>query len=154
MHSTPGGKRQQERQRPLRVLVTDDDPSLLEAARRMLQWLGASVCLARCAEEALGMLSEPDGEVDAILMDYHMPGMNGLEALDTMQQLGLRCPVILSTAQLGPEFARSPGGALPAAILPKPYTLMELRCALEKVTDRACASASVYPVAQAENRPA
>ena len=61
-----------------RVLVVDDVDLNLMVARAMLGSLGANVATAVSGEEALAMLSS--GKVDLVLMDCHMPGIDGYEA--------------------------------------------------------------------------
>jgi len=65
----PGGRR--------RVLVVDDDPMVLAAARAMVESLGHSVAACRSAEEALAALSE--GDYDTVLSDIGMAPTNGFE---------------------------------------------------------------------------
>ena len=62
-----------------RVLVVEDNPVNRAVATGMLHEAGFVVCEAACAADALAYLRE--GGVDAMLLDLHMPGMGGDEAL-------------------------------------------------------------------------
>ncbi len=62
-----------------RVLVVEDNPVNRAVAAGMLHEAGFVVCEAECAAKALDYLRE--GGVDAMLLDLHMPGMGGDEAL-------------------------------------------------------------------------
>jgi PAS domain S-box-containing protein len=62
-----------------RVLVVEDNPVNRAVATGMLHEAGFVVCEAECAADALDYLRE--GGVDAMLLDLHMPGMGGDEAL-------------------------------------------------------------------------
>lgn len=80
-----------------RVLITDDNEHNRIIIRQMLMLKNIEVDMARNGFEALQMLME--GRVfDAILMDYHMPVMDGLETLRKMRQMtsqtGISIPVI------------------------------------------------------------
>lgn len=73
--------------RPGRVLAVDDEPSILFALRRLLHRHGFDVLLANSAQEGLEMLAHQD--VDVVLSDMRMPGMDGAEFLE---QVFLRWP--------------------------------------------------------------
>src|SRR5215470_17855020 len=59
------------------VLFVDDEPSLLEARRLIFEFIGYSVLTAESGEEALDVLRS--NAVDAVVVDYQMPGMDGEE---------------------------------------------------------------------------
>ncbi len=63
----------------LRILVAEDHPVNQLLVRRMLEALGADVVLVGSGGEAV-VAAEDDGPWDLVLMDVHMPGMDGLEA--------------------------------------------------------------------------
>ncbi|CAM3594143.1 PAS domain S-box protein [Paracidovorax anthurii] len=84
----------------VRVLVVDDSDINLEVARRVLELQGASVGLAANGQEAIDRL-QPRGEAfDIVLMDIHMPVMDGLTATRFIRSsMGLTdLPVIALTA--------------------------------------------------------
>ena len=62
----------------LRILVTDDNRFNLDVCGRILELEGAEVIICTSAQEALDALETQT--VDAILMDVHMPVMDGREA--------------------------------------------------------------------------
>ena len=67
------------------VLLVEDNQINQEVARLILERGGVSVDLAQNGAEALSMLQRP-GSYHAVLMDVHMPVMNGLEATRRMRQ--------------------------------------------------------------------
>ena len=69
----------EERRRPLRVLLAEDNPVNQRLATVLLQKEGHQVVLAEDGEQAVARLEE-DEDFDAILMDVQMPNMDGLEA--------------------------------------------------------------------------
>lgn len=77
------------------VLFVDDDPSLLEAHRLMFEFMGYSVFTAESGEEALEVLQST--AVDAVVLDYEMPGMDGEETARQIRKMHGHLPIILSS---------------------------------------------------------
>lgn len=70
------------------ILCVDDEPSALQLRNVLLQSAGYSVLGAGSGDEALRLLAERP-EVELVLLDYIMPGMNGE---DLARELRRRCP--------------------------------------------------------------
>lgn len=68
-----------EKRRPLRLLLAEDNPVNQRLATVLLQKAGHEVVLAQDGEQAVSLVQQ-DGDFDAILMDVQMPNMDGLEA--------------------------------------------------------------------------
>ena len=83
----------------IRILVADDSQINLEVAKRILEGEGAEVAMAVNGQVAVAYLqAQPDG-CDIVLMDVHMPVMDGLTATQTIRnQLGLTLPIVALTA--------------------------------------------------------
>ena len=86
-----------------RILVVDDEASVLTSFEKMLSGQGHQVLTARRADLALELL--PVEEPDLLIMDIRMPGMNGLEAFRRIREGNARLPVILMTGYSTTEFA-------------------------------------------------
>ena len=82
----------------LRVIVADDNPINLAVARSVLEAAGIEVLTASDGQGAIDAWRT--GEVDALLLDIHMPGMDGVTALRTLRAMpgGATVPVIAFTA--------------------------------------------------------
>ncbi|GEB78743.1 histidine kinase [Desulfovibrio desulfuricans] len=83
------------------VLLVEDDPVNLMAARRMLERLECKVTTATCGQEALNALRS--SVFDAVFMDIQMPDFDGIEALRRMRAKGSgvlrpQTPVVAMTA--------------------------------------------------------
>jgi PAS domain S-box-containing protein len=65
------------------ILVCDDDPIARTLVRHHLQQQGYQVLEAESGEQALAMARQPN--IDAILLDLFMPGMNGWETLQKLK---------------------------------------------------------------------
>ncbi len=82
----------------LRVLYVDDEPGLLEIGKMFLEHTGDfSVKTIDSANSALSLLKNE--QFDAIIADYQMPGMDGIEFLKTVRNSGNAVPFILFTGK-------------------------------------------------------
>ncbi len=70
----------------MKVLVVDDSKSIREIEKRYLQEMGYTVVEAANGQEALEALEE-NPDVKLVLLDWHMPVMNGYEFLKKMRSL-------------------------------------------------------------------
>lgn len=82
--------------RPL-VLLVEDDPALGKAMRFALEVEGYGARVLLSAEALLGQ-PFPEGPV-CIVADLNLPGVSGLEALETLRRRGVQAPAILITTQ-------------------------------------------------------
>ncbi len=80
-------------------MCVDDDPDILKVRKLLLESKGYSVITAGSGQQALERISkEPD--VDLVLLDYRMPGMNGDELAQKLRQ---QFPSLLLIAVSGVE---------------------------------------------------
>jgi CheY-like chemotaxis protein len=114
----------------LRILLVDDDVLVSMNTANMLIDLGHDVLEAHSGVHALRML-ESEGTFDAVITDYAMPGMNGLELATKINSKHPQMLVILATgyAELPTELSL----AFPR--LSKPYTQEQLAETLERGTE-------------------
>ncbi len=130
---------------PARILVVDDEPDIRRLYHRALGGAGFAVTAAQSGPEALDLLDE---KYSAIVTDYGMAGMSGVEFVRAIRARGLETPVLIVSGEFD---AGCVNGGLPRgiiAILHKPVLLEELLSALR----RACGLAST-PEAQHARSP-
>ena len=61
------------------VLIVEDEESILNLSKEMLEMLGYKVLAVNETDQALRLAREYDGNIDLLLTDVIMPGMNGKE---------------------------------------------------------------------------
>src|SRR5688500_10671499 len=83
------------------ILLVDDLPANLLALEAILGGLDLNLVRARSGEEALRLLGA--GEFAAVLLDIHMPGMDGFETatLIRSREASGRTPILFVTAHEG-----------------------------------------------------
>jgi two-component system, NtrC family, response regulator len=85
------------------ILVVDDEKNYLLVLKELLGGEGYEVVIAPSASEALKVFQEM--ELDLVITDMKMPGMNGMELLDVLKEKDLHLPVIMMTAYGSVEMA-------------------------------------------------
>lgn len=114
------------------ILLADDDPALRQLLGSALQAEGYDVLSAGTAREATQIFLHHTP--DLVLLDLSLPGKDGWEVLQFMQQLRPWMPVIVITGRPG-QFARASRlGA--AALMEKPLDLPLMFGAIGRMLDR------------------
>ena len=111
------------------VAVLDDEPEMRKALRRLLTSRGYRVEEYACGEDLLADLgSHP---LDYLLLDLHMPGINGFDVLETFRFRKVLAPVIVITAHDEPDTADRVRALGACAYLKKPVDRDALLSAIE-----------------------
>jgi PAS domain S-box-containing protein len=120
-----------------RVLLVDDAPDVLLTTSAFLAGAGLTVVRAADGDQVLALLSQGE-RFDAVVSDYAMPGMNGIDLIHEIRNVQPDLPAVIITgyADLG-----GGGGTLPdgAAVLYKPFARDRLLHALRGVMARKAA---------------
>lgn len=119
---------------PRRVLLVEDNVVNQKVARLMLERLGIATVVAYNGAEALARLAVE--RVDLVLMDCHMPLMDGFEATRRIRALGdarSELPIVALTAALFDDERRAIRESGMDAVVPKPIQAALLRKAMGEV---------------------
>jgi two-component system OmpR family response regulator len=87
-----------------RVLVVDDEEDFLESIVRRLELRGVEAHGVANGAAALELLTRK--QVDVVVLDIKMPGMDGIEALRQIRRLYPEVDVIVLTGHASQEFQR------------------------------------------------
>ena len=132
--ATAGGFKRAER--PLSVLVVDDEESVRRGLIRMAERLGHRVASAPTFAEAILQLKAGDARFDALLLDVHLDEANtGFDLFDTLRQegRGRERHVIFTTGDSMSTKTRDLLQQAERPLLKKPFNLEELREVLDRV---------------------
>nr|WP_294524806.1 response regulator [uncultured Rhodopila sp.] len=108
------------------VLVVDDDNAVRQVTVEMARDLGCEVVQAAGGEQALSLIDKLSPPPKIILLDYAMPGMNGLQLAGELRERGVTAPIALITGYAELSEADIAVGQL-AGLLRKPFTIRELQ---------------------------
>lgn len=122
------------------VLVVDDEPAVRAATAAILSSCGYRVLEAPGGEAALRLLRDESVEVDVVLLDLAMPGMNGEQTLCELKKLRPDMPVVLLTAYAEDELRLRAIRAELSGIVSKPFSYEELVRAVKGATGAASSS--------------
>jgi DNA-binding NtrC family response regulator len=119
-----------------RVLVVDDESRLRDMLVRSASEMGFDPVSARSAEQALKLL-EADGEnVDIVLLDLNLPGMDGMDLLEQLRRRWPHVQVVILTGFGNLDSAKKAIRLDAVDFLTKPCPLEELEIALAKARRR------------------
>ena len=108
-----------------KILIVDDDEGLIHFLHRFFAKQGYDVRSCSNGQTALDLIAgEP---FDLILLDYKMPGLNGLDTLREVRRAQVKTPVIIMTAYGTTDTAIEAMKLGAYDYLPKPFDRQELQ---------------------------
>jgi signal transduction histidine kinase len=113
----------------LKVLLVDDDSAVREVTAGILQDLGYRVVEAGSGGAALEVLDR-QSEIDLLLLDFAMPGMNGAEVAREVHTRRPDLPILFVTGYADTDALAAAGDD---GILRKPFMEMELAAKLQSL---------------------
>ena len=118
-----------------RILIVEDDPSILLGLERNLKFEGYEVMSARDGERGLQLAV--DKSPDLIILDIMLPKLNGYELCRHLRKIKISVPIIMLTAR-GQEIDKVMGLELGADdYVTKPFSIVELLARIKAVLRRA-----------------
>lgn len=117
-------------ERPLRILVVDDDPLIRSILPDMLEQLGHRVETASSGLEAIRRL-DAGLQADLMILDHNMPGLSGAETLPRILQLRPDLRILVATGFLDNDLKLLLAGFPAVRSIQKPFSLEELRRMLQ-----------------------
>ncbi len=129
-------ERRQRKLSPLRILVVDDEPSILELLQTALVTLeGYDVSTAGSAARALAAIKAAPVPFDRILLDIQMPERNGIELLREIRTMPdyADTPIIMLTAMYEREYVDKAFLSGATDYVTKPFDFLELRSRMRTV---------------------
>lgn len=133
----------------MRILVVEDDEKIASFLQQGLQEVGYSVDTVQTAEEALRLFEAKP--YDAAVVDLMLPGMDGLQMVETLRNRGNRTPILILSARRSVDdrvLGLQKGGD---DYLVKPFSFAELLARLQALIRRSNLSAPPTPILRYED---
>ena len=121
----------------MRILVVDDEQPLRDALERALKVEHYEVETVENGALALERMKTAGNEIDALVLDVLMPGIDGLEVCRRLRAMGDKTPVLMLTARVEVEDRVSGLDAGADDYVTKPFDLEELLARLRALLRRA-----------------
>jgi CheY-like chemotaxis protein len=106
---------------PSRVLVVDDSGTMRSIVRKILSATRFPVEVAEAEEGGAALERIRSGNFDIVILDYNMPGLNGLDTLAEIKREHPRLEVVMITSTQDESVATRVRAAGAAAFLKKPF---------------------------------
>ncbi len=128
-----------------RILVVDDEIEIREILKDLIEDLGEVVCVEN-GTVAVRKLKE--ASFDLVVTDYDMPALNGLQLLKTINELGVKAPVIWITGRSNKDLVLDAWREGVFDYIEKPFKLDQVRksviTALSMQTAQAVSSGNFF----------
>src|SRR5512133_3361969 len=115
-----------------RILVADDEESMRWVLSKALRKKGFTVDIARDGDEALRLVKTES--YDLAILDIKMPGISGLDLLDSVRDLNNDLLVVIMTAEAGMKNAVEAMKRGAYDYLTKPFDLDVIDAIVEKAS--------------------
>jgi CheY-like chemotaxis protein len=115
------------------ILLVDDEKSIREVSKTLLEANGYRVLVASDGIEALALYTEHKEEVRAVLIDMMMPSMDGPTTIRVLQKINPQVKIIGVSGLVSNHKMVEFVGSCVKTFLPKPYTSNELLKNLQTV---------------------
>lgn len=120
-----------------RVLIIDDDPTIREMVKAILEAAGYTVSMAEDGEQGVQLLDQEPRPIDLalVVLDVVMPGMNGLDVLTRMKlhPHTQKLPVLMLTGESKAEDILAGYSVGADYYITKPFTRQQLLHGIELV---------------------
>ncbi len=117
----------------VRIFIVDDEKLLTRVVTKMLESTGFQVAVEHNPVSALEHLAVMSGNYDLAIIDKSMPLMSGYQLAESLRDMGIKLPLLLSTGYLDPEERAGEQMKLFAGAIQKPYQKSELVQAIREV---------------------
>ncbi len=117
------------------LLLVDDEASIRDIGKTMLEKAGYTVITSSDGREALDIFRKRHKEIDCVILDLTMPHMDGEETFREMRRVQNDVRVVISSGYNRQDVTRRFIGKGLAGFIQKPYRLSELTAKLKEVID-------------------
>jgi len=117
------------------VLLVDDEEAVRHVGASMLQHAGFDVITAHDGHEAVDLFRRRRNDVDCVLLDLAMPGLDGVETFRELRRIRSDVQVVLTSGYSEQEAVNRFSGKKLAGFVQKPFRLVELMDVIKRAMD-------------------
>ncbi len=117
------------------ILVVEDDKSVRVTCELFLEWLGYRILVAETPTAALKLAAEHPGDLDLLLADVVMPGMDGQELARRIDEMTPAIKVLFMSGCTANAIDRHCVRNEGVHVLSKPFTRTELAHSVREMLD-------------------
>lgn len=114
------------------ITIVDDDEAVRHSLQALLEAAGLPVEVYPTGEDFLAAAPAAAG---CVILDQHLPGLDGIEVLERLRKSGATTPVILISARFDPPTRARAARAGALALLEKPLRERALLDSIERALD-------------------
>jgi FixJ family two-component response regulator len=117
------------------ITIVDDDEAVRHSLQALLEAAGLSVDVYPTGEDFLAAADAARGAAGGpgcLILDLHLPGLDGIEILERLRDAGATTPVILISARFDPSTRARAAQAGALALLEKPLRERALLDGIER----------------------
>jgi two-component system cell cycle sensor histidine kinase/response regulator CckA len=117
------------------ILIVDDEEMIIDVGKMMLEKLGYRAIVAVGGMQAVEIILEMGDEIDLVILDLIMPGIDGSKTFDRIRAIQPDIPVMLSSGYSidgqATEILKRGGNGF----IQKPFQISDLSQAIRKILD-------------------
>jgi len=118
-----------------KILLVDDEITILEVVKDMLDRFGYATLTAKSGEEAIEIFESRKGPIDLVVLDLNMPGIGGHKCLEELLKLDTAVKVIIASGYSADKKVRETLRAGAAGFIHKPYKYEDMLQKVREVLD-------------------
>jgi CheY-like chemotaxis protein len=118
------------------ILIVDDEDHVLDACEAMLNRLGYQTILAQNGKKAVEIFQNENANIDLIMLDMIMPGMDGLTAYEHFKEINTDVKVILSSGYSITDNIKAIVNKGCDEFIQKPFSLSQISLTIRELLDR------------------
>ena len=117
------------------ILLVEDDESISDAVKRMLQYFGYAVTTATNAEKAIEICLAEQKDIDLVILALNMPGIGGRKCLERLLEIKPKLKAIVTSGYSSAAVVEDIPNSGTIVFVEKPYQLEELLRIIRQVLD-------------------
>ncbi|MFC1595914.1 response regulator [Candidatus Margulisiibacteriota bacterium] len=115
------------------ILIVDNENTLRQMLGKILKSLGYHILQAEGGEQAIKLYTKQPQDIDLVILDMHMPGLNGKETYYELKKINSKVKVLISSGYIEAEDVQEIMTAGAAGTLAKPYGVIDISTKVHQV---------------------